>query len=230
MARDARPRALDPFLHRLRAATCRSGSSTASSRATTPAGGASLRCSCRFAHIDGFVQRAEQEWPLARTRWTRLYLDPGAERAARPSRPGDAQASFRAAGGRHHCSAPRRLSAETEITGPVAAKLFVSSSTSDADLFVVVRLFVPAARSALRRRGRPQGSDSAGMASGIPPGVGPGAAPGRIAPTIRTTESNHWSPGAVYETRRRDLADRHRDPGRLHACGQRTRHGLRTSC
>jgi predicted acyl esterase len=32
------------------------------------------------------------------------------------------------------------LSAETEITGPSAAKLFVSSSTSDADLFLVLRV------------------------------------------------------------------------------------------
>ena len=33
------------------------------------------------------------------------------------------------------------LKAETEITGPVAAKLFVSSSTTDADLFLVLRVF-----------------------------------------------------------------------------------------
>ena len=36
-----------------------------------------------------------------------------------------------------------RVDAETEITGPLAAKLFVSSSTVDADLFVVVRVFDP---------------------------------------------------------------------------------------
>ena len=32
---------------------------------------------------------------------------------------------------------------ETEITGPVVAKLFVSSSTHDADLFLIIRLFDP---------------------------------------------------------------------------------------
>jgi predicted acyl esterase len=32
---------------------------------------------------------------------------------------------------------------EMEITGPMAAKLFVSSKTNDADLFLVVRLFEP---------------------------------------------------------------------------------------
>jgi predicted acyl esterase len=35
------------------------------------------------------------------------------------------------------------LEAETEITGPSALKLFVSSSTSDADLFAVLRGFAP---------------------------------------------------------------------------------------
>jgi len=38
-------------------------------------------------------------------------------------------------------SAP--LKHETEITGPLAAKLFVSSTTTDADLFVVFRVFTP---------------------------------------------------------------------------------------
>jgi uncharacterized protein len=35
------------------------------------------------------------------------------------------------------------MEARTEITGPSAAKLFVSSGTTDADLFVVVRAFDP---------------------------------------------------------------------------------------
>src|SRR5262249_42247848 len=35
---------------------------------------------------------------------------------------------------------------ETEITGPVAARLFVSSTTTDADLFCVLRLLRPGGR------------------------------------------------------------------------------------
>ena len=35
------------------------------------------------------------------------------------------------------------LKSETEITGPSALKLFISSSTRDADLFVVLRVFDP---------------------------------------------------------------------------------------
>jgi hypothetical protein len=35
------------------------------------------------------------------------------------------------------------LPRDTEITGPIAAKLFVSSETTDADLFLVLRVFTP---------------------------------------------------------------------------------------
>jgi predicted acyl esterase len=35
---------------------------------------------------------------------------------------------------------------EMEITGPLAAKLFVSSSTRDADLFLILRVFDPAGK------------------------------------------------------------------------------------
>jgi uncharacterized protein len=38
------------------------------------------------------------------------------------------------------------LDQTTEITGPLAAKLFVSSSTADADLFLVVRVFDPSGK------------------------------------------------------------------------------------
>jgi predicted acyl esterase len=88
-----------------------------------------------------FVQRAEAEWPLARTRWTKLFLDPASQSLSRePVR--DASISYRALGdGVTFVSPP--LQEEIEITGPVAAKLFVSSETQDADLFVVLRAFDP---------------------------------------------------------------------------------------
>ena len=91
-----------------------------------------------------FVLRHEREWPLARTRWTTLYLDP-ANRALSAERPRHAKTetiSFDATGdGVTFMSAP--LTEETEITGPSAVKLAVSSSTSDADLFLVLRVFDP---------------------------------------------------------------------------------------
>jgi len=91
-------------------------------------------------HVDHFEERAEQEWPLARTRWTRLYLDPANDALAAelPSR--DASRTFDALGdGLTFLSPPLR--SETEITGPSAVKLFASSSTEDADFFVVLRVF-----------------------------------------------------------------------------------------
>jgi len=89
-----------------------------------------------------FVERAEREWPLARTQWTKLYLDPAGHALGRS--PVTRNASVRYAGlgdGVTFLTAP--LPRETEITGPIAAKLFASSSTRDADLFLIVRVFSP---------------------------------------------------------------------------------------
>ena len=91
-------------------------------------------------HIDKFVPRAENEWPLKRTRWTKFYLDPSAMTLT-PTKPsGPLQLKFAAMGdGLVFLTPP--LAKETEITGPSALKLFVSSSTPDADIFVVLRVF-----------------------------------------------------------------------------------------
>ena len=92
--------------------------------------------------VDGFAPRAEQEWPLARTRWTRLHLDP--PEGALRGEPLEAECSveYEALGdGVTFLSAP--LAEELEITGPLAAKLWVSSSTEDADVFVILRAFDP---------------------------------------------------------------------------------------
>ena len=87
-----------------------------------------------------FVARAEAEWPLARTRWTRLYLNSADFSLGETSLTGEARVTFDALGeGATFMTPP--LKQETEITGPVAAKLFVSSSTRDADLFLVLRVF-----------------------------------------------------------------------------------------
>jgi predicted acyl esterase len=90
-------------------------------------------------HIDHFVQRHEHEWPLARTRWIKLHLDPAGNLNRDPCRTSEG-VTFDALGeGLTFISRP--VEAETEITGPLAARLFVSSSTSDADVFLVFRVF-----------------------------------------------------------------------------------------
>ena len=86
-----------------------------------------------------FKRRAENEWPLARTRWTKLYLSP-LDRSLQPTPGGAGSLSYRADGEGITFLTPA-FDEETEITGPLAAKLFVSSETTDADLFLAVRLF-----------------------------------------------------------------------------------------
>ncbi|HEV8437673.1 MAG TPA: CocE/NonD family hydrolase [Methylomirabilota bacterium] len=89
-----------------------------------------------------FVPRHEKEWPLARTRWTRFYLDPAERRLSREPIAQSASVKYEALGqGVTFWMAP--LEREMEITGPMAAKLFVSSTTRDADLFLIVRVFDP---------------------------------------------------------------------------------------
>ncbi len=100
------------------------------------------RVQLQVRRIDGFVQRSENEWPLARTRWTRFYLNPS--NRSLTEKPGEAEDRIEYEGlgdGVTFMSPP--MVEETEITGPLAAKLFLSSSTADADLFLVFRVFAP---------------------------------------------------------------------------------------
>ncbi|MFT5181946.1 MAG: putative acyl esterase [Alphaproteobacteria bacterium] len=89
-----------------------------------------------------FVERAEAEWPLARTNWTPMYLDP-ADRSMSAAAPGAANEITYDALGEGLTFLTPPMAVEAEITGPVAAKLFVSSQTEDADLFIVLRAFAP---------------------------------------------------------------------------------------
>jgi putative CocE/NonD family hydrolase len=92
-----------------------------------------------------FVERAEREWPLARTRWTRFYLDPDGMRLSDKPPASDVAHTYEAMGEGATFSTGA-LEQATEITGPIALKLFVSSSTVDADIFAVLRVFDPAGK------------------------------------------------------------------------------------
>ena len=93
-------------------------------------------------HIDRFVERHENEWPIARTQWTKFYLHPADAGLARAPAGAAASVTYDALGdGVTFVSAP--LAAQTEITGPLAARLFASSTTTDADFFPVFRVFTP---------------------------------------------------------------------------------------
>jgi predicted acyl esterase len=100
------------------------------------------RVQLNIRHLgERFVARGENEWPLARTRWTRAYLHPDLtlhEELVQQA----TSLGYEALGDGLLFLLPAHDVA-MEITGPMAATLHVSSSTSDADLFLVVRLFDP---------------------------------------------------------------------------------------
>jgi len=89
-----------------------------------------------------FVERHENEWPLARTAWTHFYLDLHNKRLSSTPVAAEQSITYDAMGEGVTFSTPP-LAQETEITGPIALKLFVSSSTADADFFIVLRVFDP---------------------------------------------------------------------------------------
>src|SRR5262249_6244092 len=89
-----------------------------------------------------FVARNENEWPLARTKWTKFYLQPaGMTLSTTPKAEWSSATYLGFSEGVTFLSEP--LEQDTEITGPIAAKLWVSSATENADLFLVVRAFTP---------------------------------------------------------------------------------------
>jgi len=92
-----------------------------------------------------FVMRHENEWPLARTQWTQFHLDPNGMRLSHTPVAAEQSISYDAMGEGLTFSTPP-LETETEITGPSALKLFVSSATADADIFAVLRVFAPDGR------------------------------------------------------------------------------------
>ena len=85
-----------------------------------------------------FVLRAENEWPLARTKWTRFYLRKDLSLDEKPE-DGKAELSYDPMGNGLTFSMVAKK--QTEITGPSVLKLFVSSATTDADIFAVLRVF-----------------------------------------------------------------------------------------
>jgi predicted acyl esterase len=100
------------------------------------------RVRLQVRHPDRFVERHETEWPLARTQWTHFHLDPERMRLAPGPASGTGTLTYDALGeGLTFMTDP--LTSEMEITGPVALKLFLSSQTSDADVFSILRVFRP---------------------------------------------------------------------------------------
>jgi uncharacterized protein len=104
------------------------------------------RVSLNIRHPDEkFVLRGENEWPLARTQWTKYFLQPQGLGLGPDVPTGKTTLSYETTGdGLTFSTTP--LGKAVEITGPVAAKLWLSSDTTDADVFLALRLFDPAGK------------------------------------------------------------------------------------
>ncbi len=92
--------------------------------------------------------RMENEWPLARTHWTRLYLEAAARTLVSEAPKEAAEASYDALGDGIDLTTPP-FEDETEYTGPLMARLWIRSSTADMDIFATLRAFDPAGKETI---------------------------------------------------------------------------------
>ncbi|NBW78963.1 MAG: CocE/NonD family hydrolase [Betaproteobacteria bacterium] len=89
-----------------------------------------------------FVLRGENEWPLARTQWTPYFLQPdGQSLSTVKPEVGHTLPYHTRSEGLQFSTGP--LEQALEITGPMAARLRISSQTTDADVFLAIRVFDP---------------------------------------------------------------------------------------
>jgi predicted acyl esterase len=104
------------------------------------------RVAVQVRRPDGTTWRNETTWPLPGTQWEHYYLD-AANESMSPARAtaAPAEKSYPGLGdGLTFTSAP--FTDETEFTGPIGVRLWVSSSTADMDIFAAVRLIDPQGR------------------------------------------------------------------------------------
>ncbi|MNV04397.1 Cocaine esterase [compost metagenome] len=93
-------------------------------------------------HPDRFEYREEHEWPIARTRWKRVFLNASESGIAEQPSEQEGIVSYDPLGnGVEFMAEP--FSSQQEITGPLSARLWVETSAADADFFVTLRLYDP---------------------------------------------------------------------------------------
>ena len=89
-----------------------------------------------------FELRKESEWPLRSTHWKKAYLAASDNSLSWDVPTEQSAAAFEAMGEPVTFVSPP-LERETEITGPLMASVFLSSSTRDADIFLTLQAFSP---------------------------------------------------------------------------------------
>lgn len=91
---------------------------------------------------EGSVLRHETAWPLASTQWQKLFLNADDSTLNWTDTEDDGCVDFDGNGQGIEFTTPA-FEDEAEFTGPVALKLFVSSTNTDLDIFATLRLFDP---------------------------------------------------------------------------------------
>ncbi|KAF2161174.1 hypothetical protein M409DRAFT_59429 [Zasmidium cellare ATCC 36951] len=86
--------------------------------------------------------KKDTAWPLPNTKWTEMYFSASNKALSTSTPSAEEEATFSAEDG-EVVFQTEPLSEETEFTGPFTAKLFISSTTADADLFLTVQVFSP---------------------------------------------------------------------------------------
>ncbi|WP_220504688.1 CocE/NonD family hydrolase [Microbispora sp. H13382] len=97
------------------------------------------RVQLQVRHVDDtFTERFEDDWPIPRTRWQEMFLDPAARRLSETV-PAGGTVEFDAMGnGVTFETSP--FTETTEITGPLAARLWVETTAADCDLFLTLKV------------------------------------------------------------------------------------------
>lgn len=97
-----------------------------------------IKLAIRYGSGDQYNWRYENEWPLARTQWTPLYLDAKKGALNATLSPYLTKVDYDEKTG---CATflTTQFAESTEITGPIKLKLWVSSTTDDADLFITLK-------------------------------------------------------------------------------------------
>ena len=121
------------------------------------------------------------------------------------------------------------LKQDTEITGPIAAKLWVSSATEDADLFLVVRAFSPDMKELVFQGALDPHTPLAQGWLRVSHRKLDKTLTLPYRPYHTHDEEQKLKKGEVVRVRRRGLADLHRRAGGLSPGAVGARQGLRLS-
>jgi hypothetical protein len=110
--------------------------------------------------MEPYSFRFENEWPIARTQWTKMYLRLDREASNKPDAVEGAltaecpkttgkvtyEASFPSRPGDHQWGVSfetEPMKEDTEVTGPIVLNLWVSSTSEDMDIFATIRNIGP---------------------------------------------------------------------------------------